>query len=562
MENSVRIDMKFRSETSDGVDVTVLKSALQKYIRRSNYDKSLWTASRLDLFYLAPDNTGERIRTNFIHRLMVIYLEDIGFVGLKHWKELDYLIMDVLLNKNIRKDSSKRGLQISAIRRVVEILADKKLDKSRSVSHLNAFSSATEDQLKDSPYKDVVPLAKFDKNSMSTRLGFAKYLFSQTDETKYRLLTRNYSNKDVIDISKRWYKEIKTKEKFCTWMMVLADMVLNPDYKSTKLLDYKNINPEAQDSWSDLISKKIKFDDYVFDKHVKNSKDRTTTYFATTASYVEPESPLVDMELKRIYLIMREVPVDVANKLTSRQNVKDSAPKNTSGVKSTDDVIKESEFGEFRFRIQLTTSHSKTDVYLVTVNNKPYIVKGPFKNSDTIDTYLELQQKKKKLGIPVIKSRKEYMIPDRWMSGLPLGIRNKLDRTKSYPFLIVKSLISFDSYTTKMHKSKLWPDTEVLDPDKTVLHIKSLDDLNKQQSIDYLNAIAFRIRYKLSDVALRNFLVDSDHVYSIDEESMNDDFSLLTELKKTNYRKTEDMFKKYKKHVHVKLVKYLNSEFS
>ena len=125
----LNIETKFRHESIDGYSFSELKSAVQKYIRRSNIEKSMWVASRLDLFYLDPN--GERLRTNFIHRLMIIFLEDIGFSGIHLWPELDSLLMDRLLlgRKSARRD---REAEVKSIRRVVELLADAKQEKSRS----------------------------------------------------------------------------------------------------------------------------------------------------------------------------------------------------------------------------------------------------------------------------------------------------------------------------------------------------------------------------------------------------------------------------------------------
>lgn len=39
---------------------------------------------------------GERIRTNFIHRLMIIFLEDVDPSSISLWPRLDTLIFNIL----------------------------------------------------------------------------------------------------------------------------------------------------------------------------------------------------------------------------------------------------------------------------------------------------------------------------------------------------------------------------------------------------------------------------------------------------------------------------------
>lgn len=221
----------------------------------------------------------------------------------------------------------------------------------------------------------------------------------------------------------------------------------------------------------------------------------------------------------------------------------------------------ETAYGEFKFRIQLTTSHNKTDVYLIKKNEKYYIIKGPFLNDTIPKKYIEMQLIKQELGLPIINTKLIYMYPDRWLEGVPLGIRNKCIRTKKYPFLVIDSLLTESEYKLKMHSSKLWTSTQVIDIDKIKIHFKDYDDLSKQQLIDYYNALAYRIKYKYSDLANRNFLIYKDRLYSIDEESVNESFNLLNELKKNKYEYLKTNYKKYRKYMNEKLVKYTDNEF-
>ena len=76
-KKSTKLSAKYRNEvTWNGYASDIMKSGLQKYIRRGLLDKAIYCAGELDLFKEADDN-GETIRTNFLHRLMIIYMEDV-----------------------------------------------------------------------------------------------------------------------------------------------------------------------------------------------------------------------------------------------------------------------------------------------------------------------------------------------------------------------------------------------------------------------------------------------------------------------------------------------------
>ena len=69
--------------TWNGYPADVVKSGLQKYIRRSVLEKALYCAAELDLFKEAENTKeAEGIRTNFLHRLMIIFMEDVENLAL------------------------------------------------------------------------------------------------------------------------------------------------------------------------------------------------------------------------------------------------------------------------------------------------------------------------------------------------------------------------------------------------------------------------------------------------------------------------------------------------
>lgn len=78
-----------------GIATDILKSGLQKYTRRGMTNKALWCGVELDLFAYSSKSGGETIRTNVLHRIMIIFIEDISVANLGIWPQLDAW-MDIL----------------------------------------------------------------------------------------------------------------------------------------------------------------------------------------------------------------------------------------------------------------------------------------------------------------------------------------------------------------------------------------------------------------------------------------------------------------------------------
>lgn len=499
------ISLKYRSEHIDNIPLSVYKSAIQKYIRRSESTKALICANNLSLFFdHLHTKDGKRITTNIIHRIMIIFLEDVGIEGLKYWKQLDTLLLKNYKDKN-------------SFINAVSILSSNTIPKSRIPSHLRAFFNNNNNNLYTYfPYKDIINEFFLSKNPFDLFI------------TKF-----NYSEKDpLLLLSKKWYKELKNvKESFLTWTILLAKELFYPHTIIQDTFIYKNVTINTQHLSLDF------FDEYVFDKHtkIKGLSDYSDEYFALVSSQVKPESKFVNKLLKTIYI----------NQKVPSYHLEDG-------------------YGTFKFRCQLTTTSFKSDTYLIEKNDKLYVLKGPFNTPQILETYINYQKEKKEYNIPITNNRIVYLIPNRWNS-VPLGIRNKLNNNIFYPFLVSKSIIqNIEEFKLKTHKSKLWPNTTIIDRKLTNLHLK---DLKKDLStpsliITFLNILAFRCKYKLTDLALCNFMLYDNKLYSIDEESISSNFSLYNELKKTNYSIVKEFYIQYEKEINIELKPYLKQQIN
>ena len=208
----------------------------------------------------------------------------------------------------------------------------------------------------------------------------------------------------------------------------------------------------------------------------------------------------------------------------------------------------------FIVRTQLTTMASKMDVYFAMTPEKAnseqrlVVMKGPYATRKEIDALEANTNWKAENGIPYIPFTIKYLIPDRWPEGVPLGARNTIDRSKRAYFILFESLIgnvtNKESFPIKLHSSKVWPETEVVEWDKIHFHYKYALS-SEQQQIDYIQALLFRYVLGIPDLADCNFLMIGDQTISIDEDIEGREVNLYKELKKSKAQYVHDWLELY-----------------
>lgn len=361
-----KLNAKYRTEKSyNGFKPDILKSGLQKYIRRGNLEKSLWCANELDLFAYAPNKEGERIRTNFIHRLMIIYIEDIGPSNLSIFKKVDKLIFDLLNERTL--PSRNRKKEISIIEEYVSILAES--EHGRSLSHLGTIAKINEFEGTRKLYENfyqgkfefnpkpissdrsrpltigledykkakteidnfLVSLEQTKKSSETMSFYWARQIINKFGDDKttskyfkrskafyliFKLLEPQMavgSAKELFEISLRWFNEITPLKEDILFIYNLIFVIVNPDNinfkeKSDDLV--RNFQEKTgisrRPEWSiyrNLIGEKISIDEYVVDMHtaVGRQAHKKQITFAFEGSHVENESKNVNQIFKQFY---------------------------------------------------------------------------------------------------------------------------------------------------------------------------------------------------------------------------------------------------------------------
>jgi hypothetical protein len=249
----------------------------------------------------------------------------------------------------------------------------------------------------------------------------------------------------------------------------------------------------------------MEFDDFVYDKHTRKGP-RDIGYFIHITSKVSNEVNVIPHIFKRLYEYEGQKP---------------------------EDTKKETDY-ELIVRCQLVTSAHKTDSVLAISPDTGDMVflKGPFKDAKPARDFIYFQNEKKQRGLPYICARQVNLVPNRW-AATPIGVRNHLDLSVSHPFLETASVICGDQVEVKVHKSTLWPETQVLDTKFCAVNPLNLSGRALEE---YISHIKFRIEFNLGDLADRNFLKGYDgHIYSVDEEVTSAKIDLEKQLKKARY---------------------------
>lgn len=576
---------KFRNEVSwNGFGSDVMKSGLQKYIRRGNIEKALFCAGELDLFKEAPER-GEIIRTNFLHRLMIIYLEDVA--NLTIFNTIERKLNEAIAER-VFPEKRNKTKEEKLISDVVVLLCRSK--KGRIGSHIRAvfnpkynthtllskypsikclWDDIEENKKKQGGKEEFEYNCELFKKYLKAKNILAVYYAFQIDMADTKLKTRvfgkskpvwfifkelmNPFNQKTIEKFMGWYKfHMDTiKENFLCWLIpLLFELGVVPEGEKVKFeVD------EFCEGWErNRRGEKFEVDDYVLDRHTRKGAGKSLVEFAVNGAYVENEAEFVNQLWKQFYedgkrweegqevIGEQELPQDPRPPEEEPKNEvvvpkpKRKRPKVAPQPELKDPLSPQLETEEYQFlvRTQLNTSKSKQDVYFAKDRTgKLVVVKGPYKNMEPIKILQEHLEWKKANKLPYISFEVKEMIPDRWHDGIPLGIRNTIDRTQKAYFVVFDSVVFEEEIVKKNHSGKVWPETEVVDWTKIPLHFDYKGrELSEQEMIDYVHNLLFRYLFGISDLADRNFLMVGGRVISIDEEIQDSLNGLNSELRK------------------------------
>jgi len=582
-KKSLTIQCKRHGNRSlNGLSTDILKSGVQKYCRRNNPEKAMWCAIELDLFKYAPETESalekKALHTNFIHRLMVVYLEDVSLGNVNGLLQLDKL----LENPTVRTEWSP-------VKRMRNILNAIKIlcvsDHTRIISHYKSvFNFLTKEKLElaEKFYPTIAGIYQQTNKKQDTTLKipsglvekykanpeyvktFLGYLENKNDLCIYWVrkiledIEENRTKGDRksqnliwslleffikekapylkvhLDICLKWWKnelQNNTRDEFlCFYFIIIA--FLRYDSLNLKHPEIQKISKE--DSilayGKNLSGQKITIDDYIIDMHTREGKlqgnDKLT--FAEQGSTVLNESPITNQTYKSFYNNMKRIesgndPVDVYP-----------------------DSKLESELFTFRIRAQIICASTRPDTYyaIEKKNDRKIFVKGPYMSKEKANIPYSLNEIKKQLyTLNTYEMVITDMIPDMFEDP-PFGTRTHLDRNKPHTFLVCEDLVCIDKFPTKIKNTVKWKDTKVVDWEKVtvVSHITDNALADPKILTQYVVCLFYRYIFGVGDLADRNFLIVNGKVYSVDEEMIGHPVIISTSIRKITQKNTISKF--------------------
>ena len=517
----------YRNEKSkDGWSLDVLKSALQKSIRRSDASTAIYTIRQCDSFkaLAQSDLTNvKRIITNFAHRLQIICLEDIGPSVLPHLG----IVNDMLHSFRNTNEMTDTNVLRSFLRTVCA------LGKSRNCSHYRAYYSQALN-LPNAPESPLLRehLVKAVKGVSEEELVMACNFFvgfgKRNREAAYwglklgetlkgsKLLWEMFRMKcmpenigKMAEQLEAWWKECKhLKEAFLFWMVLVVYQCEGYELESDLVC--------IEDTFCDGMQKMV-FEEYVYDMHTRTGKKHaergTASYFARVSSIVWPTHARHNAKLHAFYNSKKTG--DVPQLYDDVSNVREAL----QGCRTEREA-----FGGTCVRAQLVTSNHKTDTYYAHCGGVRVFVKGPYLSKEPIDLMIARQETKRDAGLNTYWVIKVELVPDMWES-VPLGLRKKCKPGEKAWFAVCED-ICMPSGTLE-RSSKLWPLTQVVDMSTARYRPVCDADLKLGDDVvlEYIKCVVYRTDCKIGDLADRNILFDKERrqFMVVDEDGHGDE---------------------------------------
>ena len=565
-----KMSTKYRNEkTPVGMDYGVAKSALQKYIRRGKEEEALKIAGELHAFS-EIGKEGRRYEKNFWHRLMIIFMEDIGIGNYGLWSYMIEWMNELLKERESENPNMEKEERILE-KMIVNMCRSK---KTRSCSFLKSLCELNEkdvEKINEEKEEELEEIKKGEEEGGMRELSEALrkksalsviYLQKEFEKgvrnAKYMKMVEGCIEQYYsMEHGKKWKKEIlKMKEGNLLCILPLCNYLYGSE--ELQLVEEGELKGRLPRITEGEEVAMLELPEYVYDKHVGKNRSQTRSsgeYFAKESSKVMPEVIRMPIDLKRIYQWLKcnragslkdycQCEASSNSKQIPILHVVEEMPiLHVAEEVGLEFPERESEM-ELISRIQLVCSRNKTDTVYARYKGEVWFVKGPYEGEEKVNEYVRIQEEKREMGLPYIESYMVKMYGDRWKK-VPLGIRNRLDLEKKQTYLMCRSLYEEREMEFEMHEgSKYWPETKVLNMEKIKVNVFKLGE---RELIDYVNSIGYRMKRNIGDMGDRNFIIKEGRVYSVDEEVNKGKVNLLTNLKKRKYAYVKSAYERLSK---------------
>lgn len=561
METSInQMNPSFRKAiTWNGFRMDEVKSGMQKYIRRGNFEKAIYCAIEMDLFSETNEGSAKAFRTNMMNRLLIITCEDVTLAN-------PYLPVHV--NKlyeewcYLRKEQKNISRQRDILCSIIKLLCSSPKLRYFSCMRAAFFNPLTENWVRKyypelweiewkkpklrvlcpEQYRDELEKLAYcieSKNNLAFHY-MAKFMYS-TKKLETKVLKHSQPIYLVWELIFAYVKKIKNQkiQKAATesinvlykWFNthksehhLFVGQALGYLVRRKEIKYFINDSPQIDHSeyyQKNFQNMEFKLDDFCLDIHTKFGRDmkKTKFQFVVEGAHVENKATdIIDEKFQEIYISTGHHTQKIGKKVIFH----DEPPLQFYEKDVFADIV----------RAQLLCSKSRPDVYYATYQNRPVVVKGPYIEDSKLDSIIyTAKQKNKYLGIEIVDYVIIELIPIHYKEfGNPenFGTRTKIKPNQKYKFLVMENVCWHKPtkipVTTK--SSKLWPETQVADISKINMKEGTILDIPQQFELQLILALLYRYIYQISDTCKRNLIFTNGKVYSIDEESYRHESSL------------------------------------
>ena len=533
--------------------IDMLKSGLQKYIRRGETEKAIRCAIDLDLFYnFEPKAKG--IRTNMINRLRIISCEEFCWGNPLLFKKIDNEISNWTKFRSLNRIEG-----VKAIVNIIEILSLVK--PVRMISFIRAaykhgplysqillkYPKLYVDLDDDTKSLDTTSLVKKDDPLIIGKLinKFNYYFTNKSDKSvywafkimnikekcsrRYRRTGAEYilweylldylnledSLKKPIEVLFKWYKNNKSEH----WMYLINAIMIALEYNKkniTNCLDqyYPSLNIKTvNDSEIGKIVENHKnslfeIDDYCIDQHTGKgrSKNRGPIHFATIGSFVQDENKeILNKEYKKIYLDLKYITEGkpIPKKLVIKPKKSNKKLKLKIKIKINADKNKDNKLVEYIKllpRGQLITGKSKKSVYM----DKDYVYKGPYSKNEK----MYINNTKYSAALKILEEG--LNLEGKFRSYLP--ILEEINDKNGLIYLKFKNVGKKKDYSqiAEIKTTKIQKDVLILPRKTAVNRASDLEEISSDLKIAILQHLYFRYLLNIGDSGDHNILIRED----------------------------------------------------
>lgn len=554
----------FNEKSYNGIDVSVLKSGLQKYCRRGEFEKGLWCLVELDLFSLAEKSddkkvatVGKRIRTNMINRLIVMMSEEISIANWLLPIEIKQFYEAWLVKKQVNEKMARWSL-VNMYKLILESKKIRIISDYRSLyllppyyvddKYMSILREKHKELLKKYGLYDKV-YCQFDFDTGKDLEGNIGELLKNCDERIFVLLLKNFSSKEseiaiitvvwkalinffddgikenelkinVIKSLKYFYYTMKHKEKYIylyhAILFVIKRNEINWNMKKSEIVVTNEELDRVDKLYKiNLSGKNIELDDFIFDIHTKNKvniKDGRTMFAIEGSKVVNEDKNLLNEDYRKVYIELKKIidQTDFAKllKQNQMQNYIQSEDDNNQLLKLLEDYdtrINVREINEIGFLDKLPhgqklTSKNKKIVYV----DREIVIKGPY-----------LMEEKSFINNIKFTKALEYLedelkLPEEYRSSLPW---REIWKYKNAYYLICDNVGNFDAMKYEIVSSKLEENVPVIVRESYVQRYSEIEDneiKNEKYKIAVLQHLYLRFLLGIGDSGTHNILVRRD----------------------------------------------------